>query len=41
MNWFNYYGLIIMTIIMIPNIIYFIKNKNITKKNNKIIELFE
>ena len=41
MDWFNYYGLIIMTIIMIPNIIYSIKNKNITKKNNKIIELFE
>lgn len=26
--WFNYWGLIILTIIMIPNIIFAIKNKN-------------
>lgn len=28
MNWFNYYGLGIMTIIMIPNIIFAIKNED-------------
>ncbi len=28
MGWFNYYGLIIMAIIMIPNIIYAVKHKD-------------
>lgn len=28
MSWFNYYGLVIMAIIMIPNIIYAVKHKN-------------
>lgn len=28
MNWFNYYGLAIMVIIMIPNILYAVKHKN-------------
>ncbi len=28
MNWFNYYGLIFIAIIMIPNIVFAIKNKN-------------
>lgn len=28
MNWFNYYGLIIMILIMIPNIVYAVKHKN-------------
>ena len=28
MNWFNYYGLAIMVIIMVPNIIYYLKHKN-------------
>ena len=28
MGWFNYYGLAIMAIIMIPNIIYAVKHKN-------------
>lgn len=27
MNWFNYYGLAIMAVIMIPNIIYTVKRK--------------
>lgn len=27
MGWFNYYGLIIMAVIMIPNIVYAVKNK--------------
>ncbi|MCM1289396.1 MAG: hypothetical protein NC132_01910 [Corallococcus sp.] len=29
MGWFNYYGLAIMAIIMIPNIIYAVKHKNV------------
>lgn len=28
MSWFNYYGLIIMAVIMIPNILYAVKRKN-------------
>lgn len=28
MNWFNYYGLAVMAIIMIPNIVYAVKHKN-------------
>lgn len=28
MDWFNYYGLIIMCIIMIPNIVYAVRHKN-------------
>lgn len=28
MSWFNYYGLIIMAVIMIPNVIYAVKHKN-------------
>lgn len=28
MNWFNYYGLVIMAIIMIPNIVYAVMHKN-------------
>lgn len=28
MGWFNYYGLIMIVIIMIPNILFAIKNKN-------------
>lgn len=34
MSWFNYYGLIIMAIIMIPNIIYAVKYKN-----GKLVEI--
>ena len=42
MGWFNYYGLIIMVIIMIPNIIYAIKNRtNSTVYQNKAIEISE
>lgn len=29
MGWFNYYGLAIMAIIMIPNIILAVKHKNV------------
>ncbi len=43
MSWFNYYGLAIIAIIMIPNIIYAIKCKdgfeNLYK--NKVVEIFE
>lgn len=28
MSWFNYVGLIIIAVIMIPNIIYAVKRKN-------------
>lgn len=42
MDWFNYYGLIFMVIIMFPNIIYFAKNKNVSNKyRNKTAEIFE
>lgn len=33
MGWFNYYGLAIMAVIMIPNIIYAVKNKNADSGN--------
>lgn len=43
MDWFNYYGLAIIAIIMIPNIIFAIRNKsglnNLYK--NKTVEIFE
>ena len=43
MNWFNYYGLIFMAIIMIPNIIYAIahKSKDTNTYKNKIAEILE
>ncbi len=42
MGWFNYYGLIIMIIIMIPNIIYSIKHKNSENLYvNKTVEILE
>lgn len=43
MDWFNLYGLIIIVVIMIPNIIFGIKNKEgfENKYNNKIVETFE
>ncbi len=40
MSWFNYYGLIIMAIIMIPNIVYAVKHKGNdcnTYKNRAVI----
>jgi len=43
-DWFNYYGLVILIIIMIPNIVFMIKNKKESfknKLNNKILEVFE
>ena len=42
MTWFNYYGLIIMAIIMAPNIIYAVKHKSaVNGYRNKAIEIFE
>ena len=42
MNYFNIYGLLIIIIIMIPNIIFAIKFKNMEDKyHNKLIEITE
>lgn len=43
MGWFNYYGLAIIAIIMIPNIVYAITRKNVLKSNyeNKFVEICE
>lgn len=43
MSWFNYVGLIIIAVIMIPNIIYAVKNDDgfQSKYINKLAEIFE
>ena len=43
MDWFNYYGLIFMAVIMLPNIIYAIKHKNDVANTykNKTVEVLE
>lgn len=43
MTWFNVYGLIIVIIIMIPNIVFFIKCKNGFENfwHNKLVETLE
>ncbi|MFZ2466415.1 MAG: hypothetical protein WAW32_07045, partial [Ruminococcus bromii] len=43
MDWLNIYGLLILVVIMIPNIIYAIKCKDgfQNKFENKTLELFE
>lgn len=42
MGWFNYYGLAIMAVIMIPNIVYAVKNKNpVNTYHNKAVEISE
>ncbi|MDE6868876.1 MAG: hypothetical protein K2J83_07040 [Clostridia bacterium] len=43
MGWFNYYGLIIMVIVMVPNIIYALKHKNdgANAYKNKAVEICE
>ena len=43
MGWFNYYGLIFIAIIMIPNIIFAIKQKDgfTNKYKNKAVEILE
>ena len=34
MSWFNYYGLIIVAIILTPNIVYAVKNKGVVILSN-------
>ena len=43
MGWFNYYGLAVMAIIMIPNIVYAFKHKNdsVDTYHNKAVEVLE
>ena len=43
MGWFNYYGLIIIAIIMVPNIIFAIKNKEAFANTykNRAVEIME
>lgn len=43
MDWFNWYGLIIVAIIMIPNIIFANKNKGgfVNNYKNKVVEILE
>lgn len=43
MSWFNYYGLIFMAVIMIPNIIFAVKNKDgyPNTYKNKVVQTFE
>lgn len=43
MNWFNFYGLVIMAVIMVPNIIFAAKCKNGFENlyKNKIVETLE
>ncbi len=43
MGWFNYYGLAVMAVVMIPNIIYAVKNKgNVADTyNNKLATVAE
>ncbi|WP_243109719.1 hypothetical protein [Clostridium sartagoforme] len=42
MDWINIHGLVIMIIIMIPNIVFAMREKNFESKyNNKLIEVIE
>lgn len=42
MDWFNYYGLIIMAVIMIPNTVYAVKHKDAPAHyNNKTVTALE
>lgn len=42
MNWINIFGLIIVALMLVPNIIYAYRNKNIENKcNNQIINILE
>jgi CubicO group peptidase (beta-lactamase class C family) len=43
MGWFNYYGLVIMALIMLPNIIFAVTHKGVFKNsfNNKCLEIIE
>ncbi|MGN0807996.1 MAG: hypothetical protein ACI4MN_06095 [Candidatus Coproplasma sp.] len=43
MDWFNYYGLIILAVMMIPNVVYAVKNKGKLNDgyHNKAVEILE
>lgn len=42
MEWFNYYGLIIMALIMMPNIVYAVKNRGgESAYRNRFVEALE
>lgn len=42
MEWYNYIGLVFVVLLLIPNIIFVIKNKNEQKQPNKrFLEIFE
>ncbi len=41
MGWFNYYGLAILVILLIPNIVYALKNKGVKQEENKVLTVFE
>ena len=42
MDWFNYYGLAVMAVIMIPNIVYAVTHKNdILNYQNKAVTVLE
>lgn len=43
MEWINFYGIIFIAVIMIPNIIYAIKCKDgfVNRWNNKVVEIVE
>lgn len=43
MEWFNLFGFVFMVIIMVPNIVFAIKNKDgfENKYNNKVVEFIE
>lgn len=43
MEWFNVFGLVFITVIMIPNIIFAVKNKDAfeNRNQNKAIEIIE
>lgn len=42
MGWFNYYGLAVMAVIMIPNIVYALTHKNATGNyHNKAVTVLE
>ncbi len=42
MNWFNWIGLIFIALLLLPNIIFAIKNRSqVNKQSNRVLEIFE
>lgn len=43
MDWFNYYGLVIMVVIMVPNIVYALKHMGSAESvhQNKVVQVLE